>query len=202
MKVGIIGIGTLTYELASRAAKAGYEVIVNNPRGNSLVREIISRIGSNVQLGTLDEASSASLVILFVPKDDLEPVIKNLPDMSGKVIIHISNLIFNPQSLVPGISNALTYQITASLLPEADVVKLFNPVKLEKSTTNGTANRDDIFYIAHNSHSKYCVGTFLKNLHFCAIDLSKQLKRYSTNHDTVSNSAVFHFSKNFPKGKA
>lgn len=39
MKIGIIGIGSLTLELAIRSAGAGYKITLHNPRGNSLIRE-------------------------------------------------------------------------------------------------------------------------------------------------------------------
>lgn len=39
MKVGIIGIGIITMDYAYRAAEAGYEVIISNPRGNSIIRD-------------------------------------------------------------------------------------------------------------------------------------------------------------------
>lgn len=37
MKIGIIGIGSLTLELAIRSAGAGYKITLHNPRGNSLI---------------------------------------------------------------------------------------------------------------------------------------------------------------------
>ncbi|WP_163411485.1 NAD(P)-binding domain-containing protein [Flavobacterium ajazii] len=175
MKIGIIGIGSLTLELARRSALAGYEVMVNNPRGNSLVRDTIAKIGSNIKLGPLCETASADIIIFFVPKDNLESVIRNLPDMSGKIILYTSGLIFNPQSLLSGISNALTYQITASLLPSAHVVKLFHPVRLESKKDDLKEKKDEIFYIANHTGSKHTVRTFLKNLNFSAINLSGRL---------------------------
>lgn len=45
MKIGIIGIGSLTLELAIRSGQLGNNVIVNNPRGNSLVKEVIKKNG-------------------------------------------------------------------------------------------------------------------------------------------------------------
>lgn len=176
MKIGIIGIGSLTLELTNRSALAGYEVMVNNPRGNSLVRDTIARIGTNIKLVSLHETASADIIVLFVPKDNLESVIQNLPDMTGKIILHTSGLIFNPQSLLSGISNAFTYQITASLLPTAHVVKLFHPVSLEPKKDSFREKKDEIFYIASHAGSRHTVRAFFKKLDFSAINLSGRLR--------------------------
>jgi hypothetical protein len=43
MRIGIIGIGSFTLEIAFRSAQVGYEVKVDNIRGNSLIREVIKK---------------------------------------------------------------------------------------------------------------------------------------------------------------
>lgn len=130
MKIGIIGIGSLTLDLAFRSAQAGYNIVVNNPSGNSLVKEVIEKMRPNVKLGSLEQAAAAEIILLFIPKDDLENLIQNLPDLSGKLIVHTSSVIFDYQSFSSGVTNATTYKTTASLLPEAHVVKLFKPLNL------------------------------------------------------------------------
>ncbi|QSW89576.1 NAD(P)-binding domain-containing protein [Flavobacterium endoglycinae] len=176
MRIGIIGIGSFTLELAIRSAEAGYSVTIHNPRGNSLIKDVIGKIGSNVKSGSLDEAAQSELILLFIPKDDLENIIKNLPDMSGKVILHTSGLIFDPQSLLSGIANAMTYKITASLLPEAKVVKLFNPVQINANhRPYQDKGKEEIFFIADHSDSRNCVRSFLKALSYTPMDLSGKL---------------------------
>ncbi|MBE8725948.1 NAD(P)-binding domain-containing protein [Flavobacterium hungaricum] len=176
MEIGIIGIGTLTLELARRAAAAGFRVVINNPRGNSLVHDAVLKMSSNIHLGSLDEAAAADIILLFIPKENLETVLKNLPDMTGKIIVHTSCLIFNPHTLLSSISNALTYQITASLLPSAHVIKLFNPVRLEAAILNQYEKRDEIYFIADHAQSKDSLKMFLKKLNFQPIDLSGRLR--------------------------
>ncbi|WP_289661135.1 NADPH-dependent F420 reductase [Flavobacterium panacagri] len=180
MKIGIIGISSLTLELACRAAQAGYEVIINNPRGGSLIKEVVKTMGNKARIGTLEESADAEIVILFLPKDDLENVLKSLPDMSGKIVVHTSGLIFDPHLLLSGITNAMTYKITASLLPEAHVVKLFNPIETKPRQIPATQeNREDIFYIADDTNSRNVIRTFLKKLHYLPIDLSARFHLYN-----------------------
>ncbi len=173
MTIGIIGIGSLTLELAFRASKAGYSVTVHNPKGNSLVRETIEKTDS-IRLGTLHQAAGTDLIVFFIPKSDLEQVLSQLPDMSGKTVVHTSGLVFDPKSLLAGLRCAVTYPITASLLPQAHVVKLFKPLKLDNNNT--LPERDEIFYLAGHAPSGLKVKTFLKTLYFNARDLSGRLR--------------------------
>jgi len=176
MRIGIIGIGSFTLELAVRSANAGFEVIVHNPKGNSLIKDVIEKIGPKVKPGTLQEAAAPELILLFVPKEDLEAVIANLPDLSGKIILHTSGLIFDPQSLLSGIINAMTYPITASLLPHAKVVKIFNPVQINPSHAQcRITGKEELFFIADHPSSRSFVRTFLKKLRYAPIDISGKL---------------------------
>lgn len=138
-------------------------------------------MGSNVKLGSLEQAAAAEIILLFLPKDDLENVIQNLPDMSGKIIVHTSSLIFNPQSLLSGITNVMTYKITASLLPEAHIVKLFTPLNLiPESKGKEQENREQLFFIADHRPSRNNIRIFLKTLNFLPIDLSDRLHFQNT----------------------
>ena len=181
MNIGIIGISSLTLELALRSAETGYRVKIYNPKGNNLIRDVTKKMGSNIQLTSLEQAANMQIVILFIHKDDLERIIQSLPDMSGKIIIHTSALIFGPKSLLSGITNALTYKTTASLVPEAHVVKLFNPINLNAKNDNTSySNKDEIFFISNHRGSRNQVRNFLKKINFSPIDLSGNLLRSTT----------------------
>ena len=181
MKIGIIGISALTLELAFRSAKAGYKVKICNPKGNNLMKDVMQKMGPNIQLSSLEEAADMEIVLLFIAKDDLERILQTLPDMSGKIIIHTSSLIFDPQSLFSSITSALTYKITASLVPEAPVVKLFNPVNLKaKNDHLNSSGKDEIFFIADHNDSRKQTRDFLKKINFSPIDLSGRLHLRNT----------------------
>lgn len=198
MTIGIIGIGVLTMEIARRSAEAGYSVFIHHPCGNSLVRETIEKMDSHIKLGSLEQAATASIIVLFAPKDNLETVLKSLPDMTGKIIVHTSSLIFDPQSLLSGVTRAFTYTITTSLLPTAYVVKLFKPINLQTIISNAGTYRDEIYYIADHRASRSAVKTFLNKLQFSALDLSNRLKRTATTDlQAGSNPVIFLAPKNY-----
>ncbi|MCR4033832.1 MULTISPECIES: NAD(P)-binding domain-containing protein [Flavobacterium] len=186
MKIGIIGIGSLTLELTRRAAYAGYHVIVHNPKGNSLVRDSLSDMGHNIELSSIQKAAGADLVIIFFSKTDSQEIISDLPDMTGKIVIHTSGLIFNPQTLLTGLAYAMTYKITAAMLPTAHVVKLFKPIRLETFTNEIQNKRQEIFYIADHTNSRQAVKDFLSKLNFSAIDLSTS-KQQELGYDVDKN---------------
>ncbi|MFD2943316.1 NAD(P)-binding domain-containing protein [Flavobacterium notoginsengisoli] len=176
MKIGIIGISTFTLELACRAAQAGCEVIINNPRGGSLIKDAVKKMGTHAWIGSLEQAAAAEIVVLFIPKDDLENIIRSLPDMSDRIVVHTSGLIFDPHLLLSGITNAMTYKITASLLPQAHVVKLFSPVETQhKKADVSDQIKENIFYITDHSDSRNLIRSFLKKLHYVPIDLSARM---------------------------
>ncbi|CAM3379358.1 NAD(P)-binding domain-containing protein [Flavobacterium chungbukense] len=191
MRIGIIGIGSLTMELAFRSVRAGYKVKIHNPRGNSLVRDVFEKMGSNIQLSSMEQASDTEIVILFVPKEDLQQVILSMPDMSGKLIVHTSSLIFNPKLLLSGITNSMTYKTTASMLPEAHIVKLFNPVNLKRNTLINH-NKDDkkIFFTGDHKDSRNCLRAFLKNIHFSPIDISGRLHLHNNGMNSKTGAAA------------
>ncbi|WP_281233298.1 NAD(P)-binding domain-containing protein [Flavobacterium gelatinilyticum] len=195
MKIGIIGIGSLSMELAQRAVAEGIEVILHNPRGNNLIKEAVCKMGSAAKLGLLTEASNTDIIILFAAKDDLEKIIADMPDMTGKIIIHTSGLLFNPKTLLSGIYSSFTYPITASLLPKAHVVKLFNPVKITAANTADNKNKDEVFLIADHHPSKISVMTFLKRLHFSPVNLSG-LKLQNTFLHLQNENHLPHLRKN------
>ena len=181
MKIGIIGISALTLELAFRSTEAGYKVKIFNPKGNNLIKDVMQKMGSDIQLSSLEEAADTNIVLLFIAKDDLERILQTLPDMSGKIIIHTSSLIFDPQSLFSSITSAMTYKMTASLVPEAPVVKLFNPVNLKaKNGHLNSSGKDEMFFIADHRASRNHVRDFLKKINFSPIDLSSNLRLENT----------------------
>lgn len=138
-------------------------------------------MGTNAALGSLEQAAAAELILLFLPKDDLEPVLGKLPDMSGKIIVHTSSLIFDPGTLLSGITNAMPHKITASLLPEAHIVKLFTPVSLNPADkTTEDKNKQELFFIATHPPSGNSIRNLLKSLNFTPMDLTGRLQVQNT----------------------
>ncbi|TDO73333.1 hypothetical protein EV143_106276 [Flavobacterium chryseum] len=173
MKIGIIGTGFITLDLAHRAAESGHEVLISNPRGTSTLKEIAQKMGNNVKLVTTQEAAGAEIIILFIPREDLEVSIDNLPDMTGKTILHTNNPIFNLKSFLSTASGQSSCDLVTSLLPAAHVVKIFNAIEPTSSQNNKKIEeRPKIFYAGENRKAKNNVKVFLETLNFSGVDLA------------------------------
>ncbi|KQO32160.1 hypothetical protein ASF10_21545 [Flavobacterium sp. Leaf82] len=169
MKIGIIGVGNITLELANRSAQSGHEVLISNPRGISTIKDLVQNMGTNVKLVQTCEAATAEIIILFVPRENLEVSLNGLPDMTGKIILHTNNPIFNVNTISCTASDQSSCSVLASLLPNSHVVKVFNP--LEPMVMNH--NRTKIFFTGENQKAKNNVKAFLYTLNLSGIDLSE-----------------------------
>ncbi|KAF2508680.1 NAD(P)-binding domain-containing protein [Flavobacterium zhairuonense] len=171
MKIGIIGIGNITLELALRSARSGHEVLLSNPRGTSSFRDLVRQMHGNIKLASTNQAAAAELIILFLNRDDLEKELQMLPCMKGKIILHTNNHIFNLDTFLPISSGQSSSDMVASLLPYSHIVRLFNP--LHGLTISEDSNKDKIkiFFATENQKIKNNVEIYLDSLNFAGINL-------------------------------
>ncbi|KUJ63533.1 hypothetical protein AR687_02265 [Flavobacteriaceae bacterium CRH] len=173
MRIGIIGTGFITLDFAHRAAESGHEVLISNPRGTNTLKEIAQKMGKNVKLVSTHEAAEAEIIILFIPREDLEVSIVSLPDMTGKTVLHTNNPIFNLKSFLSTVSGQSSCDIVTSLLPDAHIVKIFNTIQPPVIAENKkNQERPKIFYAGDNRRAKNNVKVFLETLNFSGVDLA------------------------------
>ncbi len=173
MKIGIIGVNNLTLDLASKAAKSGYEVLINHTRDNNVIKETVKRMGNNVKLVTKHEAVSADIMVLFIPRENLEAWTADLPDMTDKIILHLNNPLFNQQSFPSSLEIKSATDIVADLLPASHVIKIFSalePVLTLAERKN--QDRNEICYDGIDQYAKNVTKAFLESLQFLACDFN------------------------------
>ncbi|WP_427873439.1 NAD(P)-binding domain-containing protein [Flavobacterium sp. MMS24-S5] len=172
MKVGVIGLCSFTMDFVNRAVKAGYQVLLSSTRENRQFKDMAETLGENVKLVSKDEAAKASILIVFIPREDVGLFLTDLPDMSEKVIIYESNPIFSLECLKP--NSKSSSEIIASLLPEAHVIKVLNIVNPEVfSIISQKLNGDEIFYTGLNKQAKNKAKTFFKSLNLVGVDFEE-----------------------------
>lgn len=173
MQIGIIGIGSVTLNFAQRAAKSGHQVLISSTRDNGPLREIVSQMGSNAKLVSTTQAATADIIILFSPWEELEILLKNLPNMAGKIIMHTNYPIFNLNSFISEQKLNLSCEIIASILPTAEIVKIYNILgSLEDcSSYRQPKERTEIFFSGKNKIAKNNVKAFLESLNYSGIDI-------------------------------
>jgi 8-hydroxy-5-deazaflavin:NADPH oxidoreductase len=123
MKIGIIGAGNVGSALARASARAGHSVTVSATEPEHATR-LAKETGSRAARTNAEAVSDAELVILAVPYDAVEGILRELGGkLEGKVLIDVTNR-FAPEDL-NGPSNAEQIQAKAGATP---VIKAFNTV--------------------------------------------------------------------------
>ena len=169
MKVGIIGVCSITLDYADRAARSGHEVLVSHIRNNNCLKEVVQRIGSNAKLVSVSEAAKSEIIILFIPREDINALMHDLPDMTGKIVLHTNNQILNLDATVQKTGIKSSSETIASLLPTAHVVKIFNVLEPHKQNQN----KYEIFDTAADQEIKDRVIGFLESLNFIRPDVAE-----------------------------
>ncbi|KAF2333724.1 NAD(P)-binding domain-containing protein [Flavobacterium daemonense] len=174
MKIGFIGVCGTTLDLAARAAKSGHQVLISHTRSNNHMRDVVGMMEGQVKLVSRREAAEAKMLVLFIPREDIQLFLSDLPDMSEKILLHANNPIYSLECLTPSLNLKSSGEIIASLLPEAHIVKIHNIVDAEipvpqKKTQAG----NELFYTGSNKWAKNKVKSFLKTLNFMGIDFDE-----------------------------
>lgn len=175
MKIGIIGACNMTLDIADRAAKSGHEVLISHTRCIESLRPIVEKMGNKVKLVSKDKAVTAKIIVLFIPREDLKNFFDGLPDMSEKILLHTSNHFIDLESLLsPSAEVKSSSEIIASLLPAAQVIKIFHVLEPERILSKcQSQNGNEIFYAGGNQQAKNKVKSFLKTINLSACDLDE-----------------------------
>lgn len=171
MEIGVIGVGCNILNLVLRASNSGYTIYMNNPFGNHYLRDIVA-VRKNIKLVDTPEAAAPEIILLFLPFDQLEKVVGSLPDMTGKIILHTGNPIFNTLSPNVEISGNSAATKTAMLLPKSDVIKLYHEIHTVSDTGNKNNSKPKIFFSGENPEAKKKTSSLLETLNFSGIDLT------------------------------
>lgn len=127
MNLAIIGAGKVGSTLGRRWAQAGHEVTfgVRNPtdeRSQTLASDSGGRVTTQA-----DAAAGAEVVVLTVPFDAVPATVRELGDLSGKLLIDCTNAVGT--GYTPAVEGAASgAELVAGLAPGALVVKAFNSV--------------------------------------------------------------------------
>lgn len=148
--------------------------MVSNPRGNNIVRESVQKIGSNVILVSIGEAALTEIIILFVPRENLEQMTQILPDVRGKIILHTNNPFFCLESLASVPSEKSSSEILSDLLPGTHIIRLYNPLRTNPALPELQDEQPaKIFFEGINKKAKKNAKAFLETLHFSVLDLNE-----------------------------
>ncbi|MEZ2223085.1 NADPH-dependent F420 reductase [Rhizobium sp. RCC_161_2] len=167
MKIAIIGTGNMGAGLARALAGAGYDLVIGH-RDPAKAAELAAELGANVEGGGIAAAVKlADVVILALPYDAIAEALKAAGDLTGKVLVDISNPITaDYRGLLIGHSTSAAEEIQA-LAPTATVVKAFNTIfatLLPIEARNGKTLQ--VFVAGNDEAAKETVSNIAKAIGF------------------------------------
>jgi|GEM_PF-1338102 len=172
MTIGIIGICNATLNFATRAIEYGHEVLISHYRNNAAMRATVQAMGCKAKLVSKEKAAKTKIIILFVPFEEIDLFMSDLPDMTGKILIHTNHFIFSMECFRFHLRTTLSSEIIANFLPTAYSVKILTILNPEL-VLQANINEDEIFYVATNHKVKKKVESFFRTLNFSSYDFEE-----------------------------
>ena len=141
MTVAIIGTGKMGSGISKLLASKGGQVAIGG-RDPAKAAKLAEEIGGSAQGGGIEAAVKlADVVILAVWYQQLEETIRAAGDLTGKILVDISNPITEDfKGLRIGHSTSAAEELQA-LAPRAKVVKAFNTIFAELLPAEARAGR-------------------------------------------------------------
>jgi hypothetical protein len=127
--VAVIGTGRVGSALGPHLAQVGYTVVYGSrdPSAQKVV-DLVAKTGNGATAKSqADAAKDASIVILAVPWAAVEPTVKAMGDLDGKIVIDVTNpLSFAGGTMTVAVTDGSGAELVQSWAPGAKVVKAFN----------------------------------------------------------------------------
>ncbi|MFY9840505.1 MAG: NADPH-dependent F420 reductase [Xanthobacteraceae bacterium] len=172
MKIAIIGAGSVGGTLGRRWAELGHSVCFGvRDVANADTRALVGRIKGDARLaGVSDAAKDADVVVLATPYQANSAAIAEAGDLSGKILIDVTNPIGPGFTLAVGFSTSDAEQV-AQLAPRARVYKAMNQVGFEVMANPAFAAGKPVMFVAGDEAAgKKVVLDLVSALGFEAID--------------------------------
>ncbi len=173
--IAVIGTGNVGGALGTRLGDLGHTIVYGsrNP-SRPQVAEVVSRSGEGATATTSAEAVvGADIVILAVPGMLVEGIVRDLGDLSGKIVIDPTNPLTRDESgrFIMGVETS-NGELVQAAAPDAKVVKAFNTVSyqtmLDPAASGGPVS---IPLVGNDDDAKARVAGLVESLGFEAIDL-------------------------------
>src|SRR5215469_12151548 len=172
MKIAVIGTGSVGGTLGRRWAELGHSVRfgvrdVADAAANALVKQI----EGEARLASVREAATdADVVVLATPYAANAAALATAGDLSGKVLVDVTNPVGADFSLAVGFSTSGAEEV-AKLAPGARVYKAMNQVGFEVMADPGfAAGKPAMFVAGDEPKGKEVVLSLVTALGFEAID--------------------------------
>jgi len=171
MKVTILGAGNMGAAFAKQLLKAGHQVRITSKSADKAATLAAALPGASVVSPAA--AGDADVIIAATGFADSVKALKNLGDLSGKVIVDISNpLSADYMSLTLGHTTSAAEEIAAAV-PGAVVVKAFNTLfaqVLDAGADLGNGRKASVLVASDSERGKETVKALADSMGFDVID--------------------------------
>jgi len=172
MNFTIIGPGNMGLGLARLLVTKGKNVTLVH-KDIEVAAQLAAKIGANMQgENTVNAVSDADIVILATPYESAEAALKEAGDLTGKILIDITNPITpDYMELTIGHTTSAAEEI-ARLAPGAHVVKAFNTVFWQALPFDVRRGNPavQVLLAGDDADAKKAVASMIVDLEFEAID--------------------------------
>lgn len=172
MNITLIGTGNMGSAFATQLSKAGHQVRIT---GRDLAKaQAVAAQHANVEAYPAPEAlGDSEVVILATAYSDAVGALRSLGDLSGKVVIDITNpLSADYMSLTIGHSTSAAEEI-ALAVPQVQLVKAFNTLFAQVLADGpGFANgqRGSVFVASDSERAKQSAVSLAQSMGFDTVD--------------------------------
>jgi 8-hydroxy-5-deazaflavin:NADPH oxidoreductase len=173
--IAIIGTGEVAHAVGPLFAAQGHEIVYGsrNPDRDE-VRELVAHTGAGASATTPAEAAAgADIVVIAVPWDAVETVVRGLGNLDGKIVLDPTNpRVIGEDGLRNWAVDTSNAEIIQGLAPGAHVVKALNTMNWRTMVhPEATGGPVSVPIVGDDEASKAKVAALVKGMHLEPIDL-------------------------------
>ena len=177
MKIAIIGAGNVGGALGKGWARVGHTITYGVPDPSETRHQATAEAAGGAGVASVSQAvQGADAIVLAVPFDAVSDVLKAAGDLSGRLLIDVTNPL---RMGAAGLELSLGFdrcaaEHVASLVPGALVFKTLNQVGFEvMANTAGYAAPPVMFVAGDDAARKHDVMRLVSDLGFHAVDAGR-----------------------------
>ena len=172
MKVTVIGAGNMGSAIVKQLTRAGHQVTVT-ARNLEKAQSVAAANPGAIAVVAATAAADSDVIVLATGYDDAFGALKSVGDLSGKVVIDITNpMTADYMGLTIGHSTSASEEI-AKAIPGADVVKAFNTVFAQVLSDGADFGNDQtvsVFIASDSERARQTAKALAESMGFVTVD--------------------------------
>jgi len=172
MKVTVIGAGNMGSAFVKQLTRAGHQVTVT-ARNLEKAQSVAAANPGAIAVVAATAAADSDVIVLATGYDDAFGALKSVGDLSGKVVIDITNpMTADYMGLTIGHSTSASEEI-AKAIPGADVVKAFNTVFAQVLSDGADFGNDQtvsVFIASDSERARQTAKALAESMGFVTVD--------------------------------